>query len=506
MKYKSTNKNLIKFLLLGLPTWSIIDGIWSSLSSLVNTQPEEYSISSSLILALTLGNFISLILGLGKNNFIKRFSNKKLCHILIFIYCFSICLSIILINTYKISVKFGSNSSSYSMSLPLLIIFFFEGSIASLLNLIQFSLVSSFYSNHTSYLATGIGIGSMISGILGLLRGLLLEDENFSLPLYYGVITLLYLPAIYSACTLEFKEDERILLDQEDKFYIGNNENKLLEISEEEEFEQVKYNFNPMVEYLENQKKIEEEKDKKKIRDDDIEIDESIEWKLQEDDEKNEENNIFNKTLNLSIKLKLLLLFHCLNSLFGFGFIPSIISYTCFKFDNSNLILLFSTGFAAAIDPIFKFLTNFYQFSTIKSLILASIVLYFIALCLILCTIYGIDSPGAGAIPVLLYISFGALFGFTSTCFYRILKIEIEEEIKKKINEIDNEVDNEIEEEEEGIRIKSEDKIKRKRERIAEIRNNDDVQTIYRWAALISQTGSMIGSIITFFIVTYEVF
>jgi hypothetical protein len=88
--------------------------------------------------------------------------------------------------------------------------------------------------------------------------------------------------------------------------------------------------------------------------------------------------------------------------------------------------LLLATGIAAIIDPWSKALTIYHRLTNFTDLWRASFCLLILSCGLILCTSLPDDSSvykGAGGVfPVLLYVSFGSLFGFTSTSIFRYFK------------------------------------------------------------------------------------
>eukprot|EP01033_Poteriospumella_lacustris_P013003 gene13003-9300_t len=128
-----------------------------------------------------------------------------------------------------------------------------------------------------------------------------------------------------------------------------------------------------------------------------------------------------------------ILLLQMMNSSLGYGIVPAIISFACGKFDHSSRVLLFATGLSAFIDPWFRALTGYVRLPASSSLYKG----------------YG------GIFPVILYISFNSLFGFTNTCVFRFFK--------------------------ESVRF--------------------HVQHAYRWSGIASQTGALFGSVLAFALV-----
>lgn len=156
----------IRFLIFGLPTWALVDGTWSILYQLAINLPEGYQISAYLMLALTIGNFFPIVLG---SMVLPRASPRTGHFIIVLILFFGFLVGILLSMFWKSVISI--NGRGYSV--PLYCLFFVAGSCASSSNVTHFSMVSLWPAKCTTFLATGMGIGSMISGILAILQGLL---------------------------------------------------------------------------------------------------------------------------------------------------------------------------------------------------------------------------------------------------------------------------------------------------------------------------------------------
>ena len=186
------DRECFMYILFGLPTWVLVDGTWSILSQLSESLPESYQISSYLILALTIGNIIPLFIGgflLRENSSIRLPTIIKL--ILVIGFITGLCLSLFWDRTI----------SNYSI--PLYILFFVVGTCSSSSNVTHFTYVSTSKQYNTTYLATGMGLGSMISGLLALIQGLVLINYGFTVSYYYLVLSLCYIPALLMFIILE---------------------------------------------------------------------------------------------------------------------------------------------------------------------------------------------------------------------------------------------------------------------------------------------------------------
>lgn len=379
-----SSSDWLNFLVLGLPTWTLVDGTWAALSQLANTLPEGYNISSYLILSLTLGNIFPLMVGYAIRTASTAQINQLIKLILITGWVTGLMMGIFWNSTVIIS---GGQTS-----FPLFILFFIVGACSSTSNVTHYTYVSRYHGSDTTALGTGMGVGSMVAGILALLQGFVLEQIGFSVTAYYITLSCLYIPALY-------------VFNQLSRSYRGNLEE---------------------TDYLSKQESQEVE---------------------------------YDEVLFLKQNYPILLLF-AVNSSLGYGFVPALISYACGKFENAELVLLLATGLAAVIDPCFKALTNYYRLKTMDDILKATAVLVLLCLGLILCASLPGDislyKGGGGALPILLYISFGSLFGFSSISIFRYFK----------------------------------DKVP-----------GNCVQHAYRWSGIASQSGALVGSLFAFFLV-----
>jgi hypothetical protein len=185
------------FLLIGLPTWAVVDGTWALLSQLADVLPEGYSISAYLMLSLTLGNILPLVAGY----VLTKASRSFLRHLILLV------LTLGGLNSLLLAVFWQNVVTIYGVqvSLALFILFFVVGACSSTSNVTHYVFVSTYDASNTTSLALGMGLGSMVAGVLAIAQGLALVQVGYSASLYFASLALLYIPAIYSLkkCTIE---------------------------------------------------------------------------------------------------------------------------------------------------------------------------------------------------------------------------------------------------------------------------------------------------------------
>jgi MFS family permease len=450
MIISSSSSDSLLFIILGLPTWALVDGTWSSLSELANHVPEGYDISAYLILSLTIGNIFPMIIGYIMEKYHSRDLLSRLMWVILIIgFLCGILLGII----WNMSITISGSK----ISLPLCILFFVVGTCSSSSNVTHYMYVSTFPAHNTSALGTGMGIGSMISGLLGILQGAWLIDYGFTTTIYYIVLSLLYLPAMMSFFILRKNRTKQYKEEDPDHFPQKNDNNV---DNDSGSFDQVQYIplFNTVTEQSSSS------------------TGGASNWKS-----------------FLSSYYSILLL-QLLNSSLGYGFVPALISYACGKFPNARTILLFSTGIAAIIDPWFKFLTNYYRFTTFPQLLFSTCILFLFVLGLIICSVLPSSShfysKSNGALPAFFYVSFMGLFGFTNICIFRYFKQEIIfTELKGK--------------QDTAVHTSSKGKHSDEEKGVEYVQEESDlgVQHAYRYSGIASQTGALLGSAIAFSLV-----
>jgi len=405
------------YLAFGLPTWTLVDGTWAILSQLADTLPEGYNISAYLILALTLGNVFPLVIGF----MLRKTSLTYLGQVINFILMLGLVTGVLMGAVWNRVVTI----SGTEVSLPIFLLFFVIGGCSSSSNVTHFTYVSKSEAQNTTALATGMGLGSMTAGILALFQGLLLNQYGFNVTIFYIVLAMLYVPALLAFSKLnsvnrqEFQQGDDAVNPISTEVMVDLSGTDVVDL-ESTNFENMPINTNPYEKKLDNE---------------------------------------FAESPFLRQYAGILAL-QMVNAGLGYGFVPALISSACGKFNNASLVLLLSTGISAVIDPLFKFLTNYVRFETFQSLQIATGVLLLQTIGLILCAALPEDlslfQGAGGVLPVALYVSFGALFGFTNTCVFRYFKTTVSPRF---------------------------------------------VHHSYRWSGICSQTGALLGSLTAFVII-----
>jgi hypothetical protein len=434
------------FVFLGLPTWALVDGTWAALSQLAETLPEGYSISAYLILALTFGNIVPLVVGIILNKSIPETVKILIRAILIT----GLCTGLLMGFLWNITIPTGSSRTSW----PLFILFFIVGACASSSNVTHYTFVSLTHAPNTTGLATGMGLGSMTAGILALIQGLLLANSGFSVTIYYIVLSLLYVPALFALYKLwDFTSAnsgrrsstniEATQFPDIEQEYVNNDENSQVICWNEKTETQTE---NPLSTQILTKMLVgtaagTSSTDGEAINDRSAHETEYNEWEF-----------VGKHVYILSLMF--------VNASLGYGVVPAVISTACSRFAHRNAVLLLATGITAVIDPLAKWLTYYVRFESFRGLLLGSTALVFLATGLVLCAALPGDlslyQGSGGALPVCLYISFGALFGFTNTSIFRYFKEHV---------------------------------------------SHAQVQHAYRWGGVSGQAGALVGSLIAFAIV-----
>lgn len=345
-----------QILLFGLPSWILIDITWSMVSQIAKHVPESYSITAYLIFALTIGNLVPLFL----NTVIFQYGTKKL-HLLISIILFvgflcGIALSLL----WNRPITIGS----HQYSIPFCCVFFLIGACSSSSNVTHYMFVSQFTSKETTYLSTGMALGSMTAGLFGLLQGLVLNSLGLNVSYAFLIVSALYIPSMYSFYHLLSQSPSKNDDDESCNTLLQPNKvTSPIRIASFPSF----YKENTTLVYVQ-----------------------------------------------------------FLNTSLGYGLIPALISPICSSFRSPYTVILLATGIFCVMDPICRSLTIFWSLSSFSHLSKASSFLYFLALLLLLPLTLPSSalhtSPIGGLYPVLLYVLFGTLFGFINTSVFLYLK------------------------------------------------------------------------------------
>lgn len=98
---------------------------------------------------------------------------------------------------WSVTVPAGDHRYSFIFC----VLFFFVGACSATSNVTHFTYVSVFPSNETTALSTGMALGSMLAGVLGILQGTVLGDVGMSISSNYLAVAALYVPALWLTWT-----------------------------------------------------------------------------------------------------------------------------------------------------------------------------------------------------------------------------------------------------------------------------------------------------------------
>jgi uncharacterized membrane protein YjfL (UPF0719 family) len=298
-------------------------------------------------------------------------------------------------------------------SLIFYLLFLVVGACSSTSNVTHYIYVSEYTKIETTCLATGMALGSTTAGILGILQGFVLKSYGMSVSYTYGAVALMYIPAIIAVMTMKDTLDESKhkmngLLTPIDDSESNHHDNTLMDRRGDALRDRV--GVSP-----------------------------------------------------LSGPYSTIFKLHCLNSMLGYGIVPSLISPICSRFTSSGTVLLLATGIACTLDPMFRSFTVYRALDTMREIVIGTCVLVSLAILLVITlalphdsSLLNSDGGVGGVYPVLLYVLFGVLFGFINTSVFLYLKHHV---------------------------------------------HPLDIQEGYRWAGVMSQSGALLGSLISFSLV-----
>jgi hypothetical protein len=396
-----------EILLFGLPSWALIDITWSMVSQISKHVPESYSITVYLIFALTIGNLVPLLL----NRYFLKISTNLLSKMIISILSIGLLCGIALSFLWNKPITIGS----HQYSIPFCCVFFLIGACSSSSNVTHYMFISQFPSqSDTTSLSTGMALGSMTAGLLGIAQGLVLSNWGFTVSSAFLVIAALFIPSLFSFRQLSFSASLRLPVHE--------SEHTLLDSEKEDTTSSATASFSSFYQH--------------------------------------------HPTL---VRLQFF------NTCLGYGLIPALISPICSSFRSPYLVILLATGIFCVVDPICRSLTIFWSLSSISLLSSASFLLYSIATLLLIPLLLPsssplLSSPVGGLYPILLYISFGALFGFINTSVFLFLKQQ--QSIPHPLSDS-----------------------------TATSISSASIQHAYRYTGIISQSGALCGSLLSFLLV-----
>eukprot|EP01034_Spumella_vulgaris_P031989 gene31989-39518_t len=295
------------------------------------------------------------------------------------------------------------------ISLPLYVMFFVLGACSSASNVAQFTLVSHYSVLNTSALATGMGIGSMISGILAILQGTVWEHAGFTTSQYFVVLSMLYVPALLVIWSLPNHDEASEPPLRKDSLVemIGtrpsNSPTSVTHSYQHEDEEVAAMEENLKAAICTGEKSCGNTKIASKER--------------------------YLTEYQFVLEFLPVLFVQFYNAVIGYGMVPALVSLACSKFNDQKLVLLLATSIAAVIDPLFRGLTAIVQLETAFELQMTCVALTFVLAGLLL----SVELPqhlalfqGVGGIfPITLYVTFGGLFGYSNTCVYRYFKSNV---------------------------------------------------------------------------------
>jgi hypothetical protein len=365
-----------QIILFGLPSWILVDVTWSMISQIAPHVPESYSITVYLIFALTLGNLIPLILNScflsstssssPKKDISTPLTSSHLSSLIFFILSLGfLCgISLALLWNQPIAI------TSHRVSLPFCFIFFLIGACSSSSNVTHYMFISQFSPKETTYLSTGMALGSMTAGLMGLTQGLVFSSRGFSVTDTFLLLSVFYLPALLSFFQLSAMASKSP----------ATSDSSLESFS-----------------------------------------------RLLNDDENPPSPTPLSPSASFYEHNSTLLRLQFCNTILGYGLIPALVSPICSLFTSPALVTLIATSTLCILDPLCRSLTTFWSFSTLSQLTVASLILYSLAALLLVPLALSSSSslftaPGGGVYAILAYVSFGTLFGFINTSVFLFLK------------------------------------------------------------------------------------
>ena len=388
-------------MLLGLPTWGLVNAIYGIMFHLVKSQPEAYSISAYVTLALSCGNIVSIICSLLYKDILYAHTATIVRNLLVLGLASGSLLAIF----WSLSIN--------NASIPLFLLVFLIGISSTGLNISMFTLIYSPQlnqkltsssevdneeSSHISSVATGMGLGSMMSGLLALILGntggdLLEHRASYLISIYLAVITLQYLPSLY----VLYKYTSVPTHTRSGSF--GG------------------VMYDPIIQSSWRSSSPAGDTDPGVGRDKD-----KHENHPTSPSRKTSPHPGVQVTLDREEQWLLLLIFG--SGLMGFGIIPSVISSVCGRFHHSGSIsLLYASTVGCLIDPVSRAATHHFHLQS-----LLQFGMLFTVSCSITCVLLILlGLPGSNPlfqsrtlcyVPAVLYVLYIASFGYFNTCVY----------------------------------------------------------------------------------------
>lgn len=358
----------------GLPTWILVNGAWAALAGMADRAPEGFAISAYLIMCLSTGNLCPLLM----NAYVLRdITPRGLVLVVAVLDAVGLVSGVAMALLWQETVSIGGQSSS----LYLFIFFLAVGAASSAGSVAKFMLVANLSGAHTAHLSTGMALGSLVAGLLGLARGFT-EDSGFSVTLYVLLLCVSYVPSV--VCTgalwlrLRTADGAALLPDFEDSLLVPKQNSDV--VGEDKAGGNMCCFSSHDMSYF-----------------------------------------------NTGSPARGFLMVQAVVAALGFGLVPALLSTVCARFRSPYTVLLLSTGISTTIDPVGRYMTASRSFRTRREVFAAAAVLLGLASsllvlgCLPVNVLY--NSPLGGILPAVIYIFFIPLFGFLNTSVFLILKI-----------------------------------------------------------------------------------
>ena len=381
----------------GLPTWILVNGIWAAVSGIADKAPEEYAISAYLILCLSTGNLCPLIM----NTYVFRnITSRGLILAVIVLDIVGLCAGILMALLWEHTVLIGKTRSS----LYLFIFFLLIGASTSAANVAKFMLVANLSATHTSHLSVGMALGSMIAGLVGIIRGFT-DSDGFSVSIYLLLLCIAYVPSV--AVMAIYYESTRRMQEEYTSIHSPLNEDV----------------FGSASELLADDTPVHSDKMDSEL----------IVGKNAERSYCCISSGDFQYFKRGSTTRGFLLAQGVMAGL-GFGWVPAILSTVCSRFRFPYTFLFLATGLSSIMDPVGRYLTAVRSLKTNNEVHWVMGILSFIAVSFLVLSALPMNSiyrvSYGGVIPAVLYVCFLPLFGYLNTSIFLILKQEAGRDIQ----------------------------------------------------------------------------
>jgi hypothetical protein len=269
----------------------------------------------------------------------------------------------------------------HEYSLVFCLLFFLVGACSATSNVTHFTYVSVFPSNETTAVSTGMALGSMLAGLLGMLQGSVLGAAGMSIAANYLAVAALYLPALYLVWSRAPLILHHPAHPEEDETEFP----ALLQSHEREQSQQEE----------EEQSQQEEEQQKQEHY----------------HQQQQQQQVVLGGDLVHS-RYKSLLALQLANCAMGYGVVPSLVSPVCSRFASPSSVLLLATGLYCLLDPLCRACTAVRPIRTLQGIREVSALMHLLAAAL-LATLLLPESSGlltskaGGAYAILVYVGEG---------------------------------------------------------------------------------------------------